>query len=178
MYGPQFPWYPLFMLDQVEFKPVPGLRNRSVSKCGLVIGEGGRLLSLKTEHDGYLSVKCNYHGTSWAEKKWMKVHRLVAMAWLPPPEFGEEHVHNINGIRSDNRVSNLAWSTPKANAIAAQGGDKIWRGSKLSFADARDVRARYVLGESCAAIARSLGVGPETIVDIVRWKSFDVPCAG
>ena len=44
-----------------------------------------------------------------------RVHRLVATAFLNPPDDGLHVVHHINGIRHDNRVENLLWCTQAQN---------------------------------------------------------------
>lgn len=52
-------------------------------------------------------------------EKCLKVHRLVAMAWLNNPNDYSE-VNHKNGIKSDNTVNNLEWCTRKQNAVHAK----------------------------------------------------------
>jgi hypothetical protein len=52
----------------------------------------------------------NRHG----KKKTMRIHRLVAMKFLPRVE-GKDVVDHINGKRDDNRVENLRWATVTEN---------------------------------------------------------------
>lgn len=48
-------------------------------------------------------------------RKYYRVHRLVAQAFLPQPMEGQTQVEHINTDKRDNRVQNLRWVSPKGN---------------------------------------------------------------
>jgi len=62
--------------------------------------------------DGYIQVSIKKLGDS--RGKMVNLHRLIAEAFIPNPENKLE-VNHINGLRYDNKVSNLEWATRHEN---------------------------------------------------------------
>ena len=65
------------------------------------------------DKNGYVVVSLCKNG----KQKFFKVHRLLALAFIPNPE-NKTDVDHINGIRDDNRLENLRWLTHKENLNA------------------------------------------------------------
>ena len=85
-----------------------------VSSFGKVFSiKSGRPKILKAgkDRDGYLHVGLQ---TNKGKQKFMKVHRLVAMAFILNQD-NKEQVNHKNEIKTDNYVQNLEWITSKDN---------------------------------------------------------------
>jgi hypothetical protein len=96
-------------------KLVNGYENYLISKSGLVYSiKAKKLLKPTIDKKGYCKVALyNKQG-----KLSISLHRLVALNYIENPN-NKPQINHINGIKSDNKVSNLEWVTNQENAIHA-----------------------------------------------------------
>ena len=66
-----------------------------------------RILKGKYDKDGYIE----FH---LSNKIYVRAHRLVAETFIPNPD-NKETVNHVNGIKDENSVENLEWSTYSEN---------------------------------------------------------------
>ena len=81
------------------------IRSLNYMKTGEI-----KILKLSKNNRGYLVISLNKNG----KRKNFKVHRLVAIAFLPNPN-NLETVNHINENKLDNRVENLEWMSYEDN---------------------------------------------------------------
>lgn len=83
----------------------------------------GKVLKPSINPDGYAIVQLHNEEKVW----YARVHRLVAMAFIPNPE-NKPCINHLDNTRDNNIVSNLEWCTVKENAQhAAKQGRIIGR---------------------------------------------------
>ena len=120
----------------------------------------------------------------------VRVHRLLAMAFIPNPE-NKPHINHINGIKSDNSLDNLEWCTHQENMLHAYsiGLNRVSeyqkkqtslanRGSnakhaKLKEVDILPIREMKKNGISTRIIAQTYKVSMATIQYLLKghtWK--------
>lgn len=121
----------------------------------------------------YLAVNLHNHT--------IKIHRLVAKAFVPNPNNYPE-VNHIDGNTFNNNADNLEWVTSSQNVTHAvrtglsRTGERK-NNHKLSKEQVEQIRCEYICGDKeCGAkpLARKYGVSHSTITNIVqrkKWKS-------
>ena len=100
-------------------------------------GYGKRALVQSPNADGYPSVRLTING----KRSRIAVHRLVAGEFLPPRPPSYE-IRHLNGSKTDNRASNLAWGTQKDNADDRERHGRTSRGTRHSVAIKAGLEAR------------------------------------
>lgn len=93
-----------------NFGKVCSKDRTTLHKDGKKVSYNGTMLTACNDTHGYLFVTLSINGKS----RKVKVHRLVAIAFIPNPRNKPE-IDHVNAIRHDNRVSNLRWVTRHEN---------------------------------------------------------------
>ena len=112
-------------------------------------------------------------------RKGVRVHRAVALAFIPNPENKPE-VNHINGLKTDNRLTNLEWNTAKENNQHAEetglsfhhkGGDNPT--AKLSNQDAIEIKRLLVeYNLTGKQIAQRYNVLPSAISNLKHGRTW------
>lgn len=99
-----------------EWKPVLGYEGLyEVSNCGKVKDLCKNMEpKLHDDGKGYFMTWLKKYGQS----KTHKVHRMVAMAFIPNPSR-KRYVNHIDGNKQNNCTDNLEWCTNKENVVHA-----------------------------------------------------------
>ena len=98
---------------------VRSLDRRIICRNGTSFRRRGVVLnpSEHTPGGGYRQVKLpNPESPNPRAQRAVFVHTLVLTAFVGPRPSPEIEVRHLNGVRSDNRLSNLAWGTASENA--------------------------------------------------------------
>lgn len=127
------------------------VKNKKMGKGDVTRFRKGKILKPSKDKNGYLGLTLCDSGDRYVKAK---VHRVVAQAFIPNPENKAE-VNHLNGIKWDNRVDNLEWSTRSENHIHARQelgvliGENHWNYKKKDVLDLNfEIRRIYLSGIS------------------------------
>jgi HNH endonuclease/NUMOD4 motif len=150
--------------------------NYEVSSLGRVWSRTlrRRLLRPTVNRHGYLHCTLSRNN----ETATFRIHRLVALAFLGKPPSQQHHINHKNGIKTDNRASNLEWATPLENTQhAIRTGLRAFDGegnpfAKLTASSVREIRLLSNIPGT--ELAKRYGVCRDTIGKIRSgrlWKN-------
>jgi len=155
---------------QVEYREHPKYPGYRVGNDGTVWSKrrGGpyRQLGGSVDSWGYRQFLLRLNGESYTRF----AHHLVLEVFVCHRPTGMECRH-LDGDKTNNRLSNLAWGTPKENAA-----DKCKHGAaaqKLTPEAVKQIRAMRQSGKTLLEIANKFGVCFQTVSDTClrkRWK--------
>jgi hypothetical protein len=152
-----------------------------ISNCGIVYScRTNKILCLAKSKSGYPCIATTIGGRG-GKHYFLKVHRLVASAFVPNPDK-KPYVNHKDGIKCNNHYTNLEWVTPKENAVHAAVNGLItpMKGednpaSKLTYADVETIRScykPYCRVNGARALGRKFGVNKGTIIDAATGKTW------
>lgn len=110
------------------------------------------------------------------DKQQLLISRLVLTAFRGPCPAGQETRH-LNGVRSDNRLGNLAWGTKLENADDKRRhgtmchGEKHGR-AKLTEDDVREIRRLHKIGMRQVDLAEIFGIRQSKISSAIIGKTW------
>ena len=94
-----------------RFKEIDGFPNYIIGDHGTVkISATGKTMRCQTDKDGYQVIGLTRSG----KQHQRKIHRLVAIHWLPNPD-NKPDVDHINNDKTDNTIHSLQWLTREEN---------------------------------------------------------------
>ncbi len=155
---------------KTEWRPVPRLSGYEVSNTGRIRNQQGEVSILRSSL-GYSVI--NKNGAP------VLIHRCVLLAFVGPPPGARIWCKHENGIKTDNRLSNLKWSTPSESAQHSfdvglqekQPNDGENNGnSKLTRKKAKDIRT---LRMSIKKFAKFYGVTENSIRNVQAGRTWN-----
>ena len=161
------------------WKSVKNFPNYEISNRGNVKSYKGifsRILiqTVSTGH-GYCQVTLCERG----RKPQCLVHRLVLEAFIGPCPSGNYEANHKDGIKINNKLSNLEWTTRSKNCIhAAQTGLKIYTGimnpkAKLRNEEVIEIRRLAKLGIKQILLAKMFKLSEGNVSMIVQRKTWN-----
>jgi hypothetical protein len=150
-------------LDRLVYR---SMNHKRISK--------GQILKQVFLPNGYLKVVLYKDGFKFNKY----VHRLISESFLfDKKSKSKKYVNHKNFIRSDNRLENLEWVTPRENALYSTLAGRTLKGerhpfSKLTESDIYEIRKLRRAGAYLKDIAKKMQISKGCIFKIVKYKTW------
>lgn len=165
----------------MDSKFIKGYEGRySIYEDGRVFSHiVGRFIKPSTSMKGYKVVSLH---RGKGVKSQFKIHRLIMIHFKPVKDMDNLVVNHLNGVKTDNRISNLEWcSTLENNKHALdtglnRGKNKLTDSQVLEIKDKIDKLKPNTIAFISKTIAEYYGVSWRTIESIVvgsRWSHLN-----
>lgn len=162
----------------MEWREVVGYGGRYlVSDSGEIKTDCGRIAKQFVNDQGYSLVRVS------GPRKVLRVHRVVAQAFIPNPK-NLSFVNHIDCIRNSNSVENLEWCTQWENLNHSQLLGRMprnyWKGKRspnalLSDAQVVEIRRIYALGgTSFEQLGKVFEISKRAIGRIIKGETYAV----
>ena len=163
-------------------KEIPGYPGYYATSDGEILTDrcGATRFLPKRKHNGYYRV--NIRDQQHPVRRHVEpVHKLILETFVGrrPPGYVCRH---LNGIPTDNHLTNICWGTPQENARdAVRHGTAscLRRGeqavaSKLTEAQVKMMRVLYANGHSQKEIADAFSISRRHVNDIVNGRTWEL----
>lgn len=154
------------------WKAVPGWPTYEVSDHGRLRGSRG-VVKWQPTHHGYLRITLR----NKERLARMYAHRVVLLTFVGPLPDGMEACH-LNGVRTDNRLANLAYATRIENHAHKRAHGTLPLGEQvhnaaLTEAQVREIREAKARGEfNSTTFMKKFGVSRSTVCLIAAGKRW------
>ena len=162
-------------MDTEVWKQIENHPNYSISNFGNIRNDNTSKYLSKILNNGYYAFSFCYSRTN---RKTIRLHRLVAMAFIPNPN-NLPNINHIDGCKTNNHYSNLEWVNQTENIKHANrtGLHKPKKGigngkSKLIENDVKIIRERLSNGDRVVDIAKDFSTTTGAIYGIKQGKSW------
>lgn len=161
--------------QQESLVTIPGFSKYSVTKTGRIYSHfSKKFLTYRTDRCGY---PCSWITDDSGVPRSVRVHRMVALAYLPNPN-NLPVVHHKDDCKTNNNLENLEWCTFSHNISEdfRLKGDKRPQGRKNQNSNFRDIHREEVMelwvqGYTTRKIAEMVGMNRTTVGRIVQDSS-------
>lgn len=147
-----------------EWRVITSYPNYAVCEDGRIKNiKTGRILRPQTLSKGYQGVRLYHKGNG----KTLKVHRLVALAFIPNPDKLPQ-VNHIWPDKTNNHKDNLEWCTNEDNMKHAISHGLTGKGQFQQVYSADEFKKLKEEGMTISAIARLYGCKRDTVYRLLK----------